>query len=142
LACALMVRGPDVEMSDIRRNIDRYKQLSNNLDNFCLRIRSHLKFAHWNQEGWKVGHCLAAPLHQKQSLLTLSNNSCITTIFDNIYQRFKKLYKFKVRPINSYLILFFVLLFKPAANCSGTSSSLHRVHKRRSFFVPGSRGAS
>ncbi|KAJ3078655.1 Tubulin epsilon chain, partial [Physocladia obscura] len=36
LACALMIRGQGVEISDVRRNIDRAK--------------SWLKFAHWNQE--------------------------------------------------------------------------------------------
>ncbi|PFX15541.1 Adenylate cyclase type 6 [Stylophora pistillata] len=40
LACALMLRG-NVEISDIRRNIER--------------LKPSLKFIHWNQEGWKTG---------------------------------------------------------------------------------------
>jgi tubulin epsilon len=109
LACALMVRGADVEISDIRRNIERMKP--------------KLQFIHWNQEGWKVGHCLAPPvgrvfflsLHcyssftlkplssifffffncQKHSLLCLSNNTCIKDTFRDVLERFNKLYKRK-----------------------------------------------
>jgi tubulin epsilon len=45
-----MVRGADIEMSDIRRNI--------------TRIKPTLNFASWNQEGWKVGLCEVPPLGQ------------------------------------------------------------------------------
>ncbi|KAJ8321781.1 hypothetical protein KUTeg_000252 [Tegillarca granosa] len=48
LACALMVRG-NVEISDIRRNIEK--------------LKPNLKFIHWNQEGWKTGLCSVPPAH-------------------------------------------------------------------------------
>ncbi|PRP81836.1 epsilon tubulin [Planoprotostelium fungivorum] len=81
LACALMVRGGGIEMSDIRRNIER--------------MRPSLSFVNWNEEGWKVGHCLAPPLGQKNSLLCLSNNCCIKNVFKEMHGRFMKLYSRK-----------------------------------------------
>lgn len=80
LACALMLRGK-VELSDIRRNIER--------------LRPSLAFVPWNADGWKVGLCSVPPLNQRQSLLTLSNSTSITTSFSNIEDRFLKLYKSK-----------------------------------------------
>ncbi|KAK6167915.1 hypothetical protein SNE40_021839 [Patella caerulea] len=80
LACSLMVRG-NVEMSDIRRNIDR--------------LKSNLKFIHWNQEGWKTGLCNVAPVGQPYSLLTMANNTCVCESFTNLKDRFVKLYKRK-----------------------------------------------
>ncbi|XP_052097278.1 tubulin epsilon chain-like [Mytilus californianus] len=53
LACALMVRG-NVEISDVRRNIER--------------LKPNLKFFNWNQEGWKTGLC-AVPLVVNVQLL-------------------------------------------------------------------------
>ncbi|KAJ3222077.1 Tubulin epsilon chain [Clydaea vesicula] len=41
LACALIVRGQGIALSDIRRNIDK--------------ISKSLKFVSWNQESWKTG---------------------------------------------------------------------------------------
>ncbi|KAJ1546400.1 Tubulin epsilon chain [Nowakowskiella sp. JEL0078] len=46
-ACALILRG-DVEISDIRRNIDKF--------------RSTMRFASWNLEAWKTGICSVPPL--------------------------------------------------------------------------------
>ncbi|KAK7486011.1 hypothetical protein BaRGS_00022763 [Batillaria attramentaria] len=80
LACALMVRG-SVELSDIRRNIDRLKQ--------------QLHFIHWNTEGWKTGLCSVAPVGQPYSLLTLANNTCVSNSFTDLRQRFTRLYKRK-----------------------------------------------
>nr|KAI8736756.1 tubulin epsilon chain-like [Biomphalaria glabrata] len=80
LACALMVRG-NVELSDIRRNIDR--------------LKPNLNFVHWNEEGWKTGLCSVAPVGQPYSLLTLANNTCIHNTFTDIRDRFTKLFKRK-----------------------------------------------
>ncbi|CAL1535064.1 unnamed protein product [Lymnaea stagnalis] len=80
LACALMVRG-NVELSDIRRNIDR--------------LKPNLHFVNWNQEGWKTGLCSVAPVGQPYSLLTLANNTCVHNTFSEIRDRFNKLYKRK-----------------------------------------------
>ena len=80
LACALIVRG-NAEVSDIRRNIER--------------LKPNLKFIHWNQEGWKTGLCSVAPVGQPYSLLSLANNTCIQNTFQNLKQRFMKLYKRK-----------------------------------------------
>ncbi|XP_074642153.1 tubulin epsilon chain-like isoform X2 [Tubulanus polymorphus] len=80
LACALMVRG-NVEVSDIRRNIDK--------------LKPSLKFIHWNQEGWKTGLCSVPPVGQQYSLLTLANNTCIRQSFTDLRERFERLYKRK-----------------------------------------------
>ncbi|KAK3747234.1 hypothetical protein RRG08_005870 [Elysia crispata] len=80
LACALMVRGK-VELSDIRRNIDR--------------LKPNLHFVHWNEEGWKTGLCSVAPVGQPYSLLTLANNTCVHNTFSSVRDRFVKLYRRK-----------------------------------------------
>ncbi|KAL5014922.1 hypothetical protein ScPMuIL_009192 [Solemya velum] len=80
LACALMVRG-SVEISDVRRNIER--------------LKPNLHFIHWNQEGWKTGLCSVPPVGHPYSLLTLANNTCVHHRFTDLKQRFVKLYKRK-----------------------------------------------
>lgn len=80
LACALMLRG-NVEISDIRRNIER--------------LKPSLHFIHWNQEGWKTGLCSVAPVGNPYSLLALANNTCIRHTFQDLKDRFMKLYKRK-----------------------------------------------
>lgn len=80
LACALMVRGK-VEVSDMRRNIER--------------LKPNLRFIHWNTEGWKTGLCSVPPVGQLYSLLTLANNTCIHNNFTDLKDRFVKLYKRK-----------------------------------------------
>ena len=80
LACALMVRG-NVEVSDIRRNIER--------------LKPSLNFIHWNQEGWKTGLCSVPPVGQPYSLLSLANNTCIRHTFQDLKDRFMKLYRRK-----------------------------------------------
>ncbi|KAJ3030038.1 UNVERIFIED_CONTAM: Tubulin epsilon chain [Siphonaria sp. JEL0065] len=87
LACALMIRG-QVEVSDIRRNVDRAK--------------SWLTFAPWNQDGWKTGLCSVPPIGQTHSLLTLSNNVCISESLGRMRSRFLKLYKRKAN-LHHYL---------------------------------------
>eukprot|EP00036_Acanthoecidae_sp_10tr_P012996 CAMPEP_0206290352 /NCGR_PEP_ID=MMETSP0106_2-20121207/2576_1 /ASSEMBLY_ACC=CAM_ASM_000206 /TAXON_ID=81532 /ORGANISM="Acanthoeca-like sp., Strain 10tr" /LENGTH=440 /DNA_ID=CAMNT_0053720911 /DNA_START=229 /DNA_END=1548 /DNA_ORIENTATION=+ len=74
------VRG-DVEISDVRRNIER--------------LRPSLRFVPWNREGWKTGLCATPPLTQARSLLTLSNSTCIGGSFTAIRDRFVKLYRSK-----------------------------------------------
>lgn len=81
LACALMVRGSDVSVSDLRRNIDR--------------LKSNLTFVPWNMEGWKTGLCNLPPVGQPYSLLSLSNNTCVQHAFRDLRDRFSKLYKRK-----------------------------------------------
>ncbi|ESO10597.1 hypothetical protein HELRODRAFT_186652 [Helobdella robusta] len=81
MACALLVRGR-VELSDIRRNVDRLKKT--------------LKFVHWNQDGWKTGLCSTPPPHFSHSLLSLSNNSSLWKNFQDMNGRFLKLYTRKV----------------------------------------------
>eukprot|EP00043_Microstomoeca_roanoka_P011889 m.112422 g.112422 ORF g.112422 m.112422 type:complete len:567 (-) comp15325_c2_seq6:239-1939(-) len=77
-SCALMVRG-NVEVSDIRRNIDR--------------MRSKIQFANWNQEGWKTGLCAQPPVGQRHALLCLANNTCLNETFTNVKTRFLQLYR-------------------------------------------------
>uniref|UniRef100_H2Z471 Tubulin/FtsZ GTPase domain-containing protein n=1 Tax=Ciona savignyi TaxID=51511 RepID=H2Z471_CIOSA len=81
LACALMVRGKDVNVSDLRRNI--------------ARIAPSLNFVNWNQEGWKTGLCNLPPVGLPYSLLSLANNTCVRHSFTNLHSRFMKLYSRK-----------------------------------------------
>ena len=81
LACALLVRGKNVQLSDMRKNI--------------TRLSSNLCFANWNQEGWKTGLCSVPPVGQQYSLLSLANNTCIRHSFSDIKSRFNKLYSRK-----------------------------------------------
>lgn len=80
LSCALLARG-DVCMADMRRNLER--------------LRAGLKFVHWNQDGWKTGLCSAAPVHQRYSLLTLSNTSSFHHVLCRLRSGFLKLYNRK-----------------------------------------------
>ncbi|XP_064394668.1 tubulin epsilon chain-like [Halichondria panicea] len=80
LACALLLRG-NVNMSDIRRNIER--------------LRPSLHFVHWNQQGWKTGLCSVPPSGQPYSLLSLANNTCFRHTLTDIQDHFNKLYKRK-----------------------------------------------
>ena len=78
LACALLVRGKNVQLSDMRKNI--------------TRLSSNLCFANWNQEGWKTGLCSVPPVGQQYSMLALANNTCIRHSFSDIKAQFLKLY--------------------------------------------------
>ncbi|KAI8812355.1 Tubulin/FtsZ family, GTPase domain-containing protein [Cladochytrium replicatum] len=87
LCCALIARG-DVEISDLRKNIDR--------------IRPTLSFPGWNQEAWKTGICSLPPIGQPYSLLSLANNCAIRKPFSELKSRFTKLYKRKAN-LHHYL---------------------------------------
>ena len=81
LACALLVRGKNVQLSDMRKSI--------------TKLSSNLCFANWNQEGWKTGLCSVPPVGQQYSLLALANNTCIRHTFTEIKAQFLKLYNRK-----------------------------------------------
>lgn len=87
LACALIVRG-DVQVSDLRRNIER--------------LKPSLPFVSWNQEGWKTGLCSVPPVGHSHSLLALANNTCVKPTFIELKDRFMKLYKKKAH-LHHYL---------------------------------------
>mmetsp|Transcript_11061 Transcript_11061/g.13975 ORF Transcript_11061/g.13975 Transcript_11061/m.13975 type:complete len:112 (-) Transcript_11061:25-360(-) len=48
---------------------------------------------HWNQEGFKVGHCYQPPLNMNYSMLALSNNTGTRHVLSRLRQRFSKIYK-------------------------------------------------
>eukprot|EP00049_Salpingoeca_infusionum_P013120 m.245266 g.245266 ORF g.245266 m.245266 type:complete len:463 (-) comp15363_c0_seq2:310-1698(-) len=79
-SCALLVRGA-VDVSDIRRNVDRMKK--------------SLQFARFIPDGWKTGHCSVPPVHQRQAVLCLSNNTSAGQSFQLVKRRFLQLYKKK-----------------------------------------------
>uniref|UniRef100_A0A5F8G7Z7 Tubulin epsilon chain n=1 Tax=Monodelphis domestica TaxID=13616 RepID=A0A5F8G7Z7_MONDO len=87
LACALLVRG-NVQISDIRRNIER--------------LKSSLHFVSWNQEGWKTSLCSVPPVGHSHSLLALANNTCVKPTFMELKNRFLRLYKKKAH-LHHYL---------------------------------------
>ncbi len=78
LACAFIARG-DIQLSDVQNNISRMK----------------LKFPTWNQNACKTGFCDVPPFGQTRSLLMLSNNASISSVFAKITERFVKLYRRK-----------------------------------------------
>lgn len=75
-----MLRG-NIEISDVRRNIDR--------------LQPTLKFVSWNKDGWKTGLCSRPPLGQPHALLALSNNTCVGKSFSAVANRYVKLYRQK-----------------------------------------------
>ncbi|KAF8067140.1 Tube1 [Scenedesmus sp. PABB004] len=77
LATALMLRGA-LSLSDANRNL--------------ARLRPGLRMAHWNTEGFKLGHCAAPPVGLPYSLLCLSNNAGIGGTFASLLARFHKLH--------------------------------------------------
>ncbi|XP_030261379.1 tubulin epsilon chain isoform X1 [Sparus aurata] len=87
LACALMLRG-NVQMSDLRRNIER--------------LKLSLPFVSWNQEGWKTSLCSVPPVGHSQFLLALANNTCVKATFMELRERFTKLYRKKAH-LHHYL---------------------------------------
>ncbi|KPP68825.1 tubulin epsilon chain-like, partial [Scleropages formosus] len=87
LACALVVRG-NVQVSDLRRNIER--------------LKPSLPFVSWNQEGWKTSLCSVPPVGHSHSLLALANNTCVKPTFTELRDRFMKLYRKKAH-LHHYL---------------------------------------
>uniref|UniRef100_A0A8C9WP87 Tubulin epsilon 1 n=1 Tax=Scleropages formosus TaxID=113540 RepID=A0A8C9WP87_SCLFO len=87
LACALVVRG-NVQVSDLRRNIER--------------LKPSLSFVSWNQEGWKTSLCSVPPVGHSHSLLALANNTCVKPTFTELRDRFMKLYRKKAH-LHHYL---------------------------------------
>jgi tubulin epsilon len=87
LSVALMARGHGIEISDVRRNIDR------------LSASQSIQFAHWNTDAWKVGLCATPPLSASaghpRSLLCLANSCAIADRFKSFGSRFDKLYRRK-----------------------------------------------
>ena len=82
ISCGLFVRGKSASISDLARNVSRFKK--------------SLKFVHWNVDGFKVGLCSVPPTGLTTSSLALSNNCCIRSTFTNMRDKFLKLYKKKV----------------------------------------------
>ena len=80
LASALIARGA-INLSDINRNIAKHKK--------------HLRMVHWNEEGFKVGLCDNPPVGMNYGLLCLSNHTTIADTFQNLINRFNRLYKKK-----------------------------------------------
>ncbi|EGR30381.1 hypothetical protein IMG5_133480 [Ichthyophthirius multifiliis] len=97
LAVGLIVRG-SVSFSDVNRNIKL--------------MRKNLDMIYWNQEGFKYGICNAPPVDQvfqnniqlyflflsfqPYSVLCMANNTSIRETFQEILERFNKLYRKKV----------------------------------------------
>ena len=61
MASGIIVRGQNIQISDINRNVER--------------LQKKLNMVHWNKEGFKVGHCYQPPLNQPYSVLALTNSS-------------------------------------------------------------------
>lgn len=78
MAAAVIARGA-IEISDLRRNIDR--------------MTKQLKFVPWNQNPWKTGLCDVPPLGTSHGVLAISNTSAFWRIADRIEQRFGKVYR-------------------------------------------------
>ncbi len=81
LACGLIMRG-DIQVSALNENVAHIKQ--------------KIRMPYWNQEGFKIGLCSQPDINTKNSLLCLSNNTCVKEIFINILDKFHSLYKKEV----------------------------------------------
>lgn len=57
------------------------------------RLKSELRMAHWNPDGFKLGICNARPVHQPYSLLALSNNTSVVPTLTAAHGRFMQLYR-------------------------------------------------
>jgi tubulin epsilon len=77
LACGLLTRG-DILVSDIQRGIER--------------LRSKMRLAWFNADGFKTGLCSMPPLDASRSLLALTNNCAISGTFRRLHSSFVKLY--------------------------------------------------
>jgi tubulin epsilon len=78
LATAFLVRGKDITVSDMQRNV--------------ARIHSKLDMIYWNKEGFKLGLCSIPPIGQPYSLVSLTNNCCFGDVLQTISDRCMKLY--------------------------------------------------
>jgi len=79
LACSFLARGPTIQIADLQRNV--------------TRVKSMINLVPWNADGFKVGLCSVPPYGLKQSVLSLSNNCCIRTVFEAMEERFMRLYR-------------------------------------------------
>ena len=94
------------------------------------RMRKQTRFIYWNEEGWKTGICSVPPVGLPYSLLNLSNNLCIKHTFENLENRFMKLYRRKanlhhytklVQRFSSIINIEHGLVFRAARNDFYTS---------------------
>ena len=77
LAAALLLRG-DVSISDV---------------NGCMaKIQPTLRMIHFNEDGFKLGLCGAAPLEADHAVLCLANTTVVAGMFEDMHRRFGKLY--------------------------------------------------
>ena len=83
LACAVIVRGPNISVSGMQNNIEH--------------IKSKIKMAPWNLDGFKTGMCSTASIMNPSapSALCLANNCAIADTFRGIQQDFYRSYKRK-----------------------------------------------
>lgn len=81
LATALIARGPQITVGDLRRNIQM--------------LHHKLQLPYWNQDGFKTAICGVPPLGHTNSMLMLSNNCGIVEKLRGVYGKFMKLYSVK-----------------------------------------------
>jgi tubulin epsilon len=83
LACAVIVRGPYACVSTMQRNIERMK--------------TKIKMAPWNLDGFKTGMCSTASIMapKSSSALCLANNCAIAGTFRGIQEDFYRIYRRK-----------------------------------------------
>lgn len=93
LATALIARGPQITVGDLRRNIHV--------------LHDKLQLPYWNQDGFKTAICGVSPLGHTNSMLMLSNNCGIAGKVQGIYNKFMKLYSVRshVHHYESYLTM-------------------------------------
>ena len=116
LSCGLIVRGPKVQISDINRNVEK--------------LQKKLNMIHWNQEGFKVGHCHQAPLDMPYSMLALSNNTGTRSVLEKLRGRFMKIYKQRVF-VHHYTKYMDISHFDTALNnCSSVIDSYEQVENK------------
>ncbi|KAL5961323.1 Tubulin epsilon chain, partial [Taenia solium] len=124
LATSLLLRGHGFA-SDLRRNIDR--------------LQERLRFAAWNREGWKVGHCMVAPVGQQSALLALSNSTAVAVPFTSVLNRLRILFHRRAH-LHHYLS---VTGFEASSALGSAAESLKDLIGAYEFFnAPNSLDAS
>ena len=81
LACAVMVRGKGIPISDVTANV--------------AKLQAEFNMPKWNREGFKIGLCEVNGLHHKNSMLSLTNSDMINGVFETVRDRFNMLYRRK-----------------------------------------------
>lgn len=88
LACGLIYRGANLSVSEVVGSV--------------RRLSGDIPLVHWNPDGFKVAMCGKPSHYAPTSALLLSNNKCVASSLENLYNRFLSLYRVRAH-LHHYL---------------------------------------